>query len=178
MKKILVFSASNSKQSINLQVAAHAGLLLQTHSPSIIGLQNYSAPIYSIDIEKNNGIPQSISELQLLFKEVSGFIIACPEHNGSMPAFFKNIIDWLSRIDKLIFQDKPVFLITTSPGPRGALTVNENLQMLLPRWGAKSVTPITIGNYNNIKFAQEYFEKNQNVFVNFANKLLEFEKLV
>lgn len=56
-----------------------------------------------------------------------------------MPAFFKNIMDWISRTEGTIFQEKPVMLMSTSPGPRGGITNLHNMQKVFPHWGASAV---------------------------------------
>ena len=56
-----------------------------------------------------------------------------------MPAFFKNMMDWLSRGGGKIFQEKPVLLMSTSPGPRGGQTNLANMKNLFPHWGATAV---------------------------------------
>ena len=66
-------------------------------------------------------------------------MIASPEHNGMMPAFFKNIIDWISRMDGKIFQDKPVFLMSTAPGPGGGRNNLATMKSVVPHWGASEV---------------------------------------
>ncbi|HBY85147.1 MAG TPA: NADPH-dependent FMN reductase, partial [Colwellia sp.] len=50
-------------------------------------------------------------------------IISFAEHNGSYTAAYKNLFDWTSRIDQKLFQNKPMVLLATSPGPGGAQTV-------------------------------------------------------
>jgi NAD(P)H-dependent FMN reductase len=54
-----------------------------------------------------------------------GIIISFAEHNGSYTAAFKNIFDWVSRIGKIVWWDKPMLLLSTSDGERGALSVLE-----------------------------------------------------
>lgn len=176
MKKILVFSGSNSSQSINIQVVSYAACLLQNNAPSILDLRDFESPIYSIDSEKNDGIPENIKKLHAEFQDASGFIIACPEHNGSMPAFFKNYIDWLSRIQKNIFGNKPVFLLTVSPGQYGGGTVHESLTQLIPRWGGLLVASMKIGNYISVQDAADYFSQQPNLFSELATHIITFEK--
>ena len=57
MKKILVFGASSSKSSINKQLAIYASTLFKNVDVEILDLNDYEMPIYSIDLEKSNGIP-------------------------------------------------------------------------------------------------------------------------
>ena len=89
----------------------------------ILDLNDYEMPLYSIDREKENGIP----DLALSFKEeirkADKIIISFAEHNGSYSTAFKNVMDWLSRIPGDTWESKPFFLLATSPGGRGGKTV-------------------------------------------------------
>lgn len=178
MGNILVFAGSNSSDSINMQVAMFSGSLLQKHTAHVIQLKDFIAPIYSIDAEKQNGIPASMHMLLKYINSASGFIFACPEHNGSMPAFFKNTIDWLSRIQKNTFSNKPMFMLTVSPGQYGGGTVHESLLSLLPRWGANLICTQKIPNYTEIKDPKDYFIQNQDVYVQLQKNIAQFEELV
>ena len=50
-------------------------------------------------------------------------MISFAEHNGSYTVAYKNIFDWASRINPKVFQNKPMVLLATSPGPGGAASV-------------------------------------------------------
>ena len=139
MKKILAFAGSNSNNSVNRKLVEHAKSKASKHKVTLLDLRSYDAPIFSEDLEKENGIPENIRELKSVFAEHDAFMIASPEHNGMMPAFFKNLMDWLSRTEGKIFQEKPVLLMSTSPGPRGGRTNLENMKNVFPHWGASTV---------------------------------------
>ena len=57
-----------------------------------------------------------------------------------MPAVFKNLIDWVSRLgdhlNPMFASNKPVLLLSTSPGPNGGATNIQTLTQLMPWWGA------------------------------------------
>ena len=80
-------------------------------------------PIYSIDREKEDGIPALAQEFKNHLREADGIIISFAEHNGAYSAAFKNIFDWVSRIEKNVWGNKPMLLMATSPGGRGGKTV-------------------------------------------------------
>jgi NAD(P)H-dependent FMN reductase len=50
-------------------------------------------------------------------------MISFAEHNGSYSAAYKNLFDWSSRMGKQVFQDKPMVLLSTSPGALGGASV-------------------------------------------------------
>lgn len=59
------------------------------------------------------------------------------ENNGNYSVAFKNVFDWSSRIEKDVFQHKPMLLLATSPGGRGGASVLGIAQNLFPRYGAE-----------------------------------------
>jgi chromate reductase, NAD(P)H dehydrogenase (quinone) len=83
-------------------------------------------------------------------------IISFAEYNGSYTAAFKNIFDWISRINNKTFQNKKMILMATSPGGRGGKTVLENALNRFPHHGADIV-----GNFHLPSF-QQNFEKRRN----------------
>lgn len=148
MKKILAFSGSNSSKSINQQLVQIAASMVEGHEVEVIDLRYYDAPLYGIDLENKEGIPPSILKLKSKIQSADGMIIATPEHNGSMPAFLKNTIDWLSRINQKVFDDKPVLFIATSPGGRGGKSALEHLVSIMPYRGAKVVGSFSLPSFN------------------------------
>ena len=63
-------------------------------------------------------------------------LVSFAEYNGSVTAAWKNIFDWMSRIERKLWQGKPVVFLSATPGPRageGVLAYNE---MIAPHFGA------------------------------------------
>lgn len=146
MKKILAFSGSNSSTSINQRLIQATAQL--NEAIDVIDLRDYDAPIFSQDIEKATGIPANIQKLYDLIQGYDSVIMASPEHNGFPSAFFKNILDWLSRTDGQKFlQDKNVLLLSTSPGGNGGASGLSKLNSVLPYWGATVVGTYSLGSF-------------------------------
>jgi chromate reductase, NAD(P)H dehydrogenase (quinone) len=95
MKKVLVFAGSNSRTSINQMLVTYASTLLKNTEATVIELKDYPAPVFSEDIEKNEGHPETLKALNELFKSHDGFIISLPEYNSSVSPVFKNTVDWI-----------------------------------------------------------------------------------
>lgn len=148
MKKVLAFSGSLSDASINHKLVEHTTTKVKDLDVRMIRLSSYESPLYSKERETEGGIPEPIKALRELFDEVDGFIISTPEYNSSLPAGFKNTMDWLSRMEGKIFQDKPVLLMATSPGGRGGKSVLDHLSSIIPFWGAKLVGPFSLPKFN------------------------------
>ena len=131
MKKILVFSGSNSSRSINQKLAEFAGSLINGHSVKIIDLKKFKIPLYSEDVERE-GFPSGVKNLHEEISGQDGLLISVPEHNGNLPAFFKNTLDWLSRFDRPFLSGIKILLMSTSPGGRGGRSSLEAAEKILP----------------------------------------------
>lgn len=158
MKPIIAFAGSNSPHSINQQLLLTALHQMPNAPVRLLSLTNFPAPLYSDCLEKQGQVPATIRQLHELFGEASGFVIALPEHNGLPPAFFKNTLDWLSRIDQQIFRGKPVLLLSTSPGKNGGASSLAIMSGLLPRWGG-----VVSGRYSLPSFAHTYHSARQTI---------------
>lgn len=119
--KILAFAASNSKKSINQQLAKYAASLCNNADIEILDINELEMPIYSSDREEAiGGQPAQAHTFLQKISEADALIISFAEHNGSFTAAYKNLFDWTSRIDMKVFQDKPMLMLATSPGQGGA----------------------------------------------------------
>lgn len=126
--KILVFAGSNSQTSINKALATHAAKVFKTQFQAdaqieVLDLNDYEAPIYSPERERASGIPTQAHAFFKKITEADKLIVAYAEHNGSYTAAWKNIFDWMSRINQGVFQNKPMLALATSPGAAGASNV-------------------------------------------------------
>lgn len=119
MKKILALGASSSSQSINKKLAFYAASLIQNAEVNLLDLNDFEMPIFSEDREKANGIHEKAKEFKSQIDKADAIVVSYAEHNGSYSAAFKNIYDWTSRIEGKVWQEKPILLLATSPGPRG-----------------------------------------------------------
>ena len=149
MKKVLVFAGSNSSTSINQVLAKYASTLLESSEAHVIELKDYPAPVFSEDIEKSEGYPETLNALNEIFNAHDAFIIALPEYNSSITPVFKNTVDWISRIERPTFKDKPVLLLSTSNGQRGAISVLNYVESLMPRWGGKVTAAYSLPNFSD-----------------------------
>ena len=146
--KIIGFAASNSSVSINQQLVSHA-LKLVEHTELII-LSDYIAPIYSEDLEKAEGIPPAIKNLDAKLKEADKIVISVSEHNGNISAFFKNILDWLSRNNRDFLSDKQVIILSASPGGGGAKSALNITERTLPFFGAEVASTLSVKGFHDI----------------------------
>ena len=123
MKQIIAFAGSDSKTSINKQLATYVASLVKGAEVNVLDLNDFELPLYSIDLELTDGIPDNAHKFLSLIKATDGIVLSLAEHNGAYATVFKNLFDWMSRIDGKLWSDKPMLLMATSPGARGGATV-------------------------------------------------------
>lgn len=132
MKNIIAFAGSNSKNSINKDLATYAANLVDNVKVHILDLNDFELPLYGIDLEMEQGIPENAHKFLELIKTTDGIVLSLAEHNGAYTAAFKNIFDWMSRIDNQLWSNKPMLLMAAAPGARGGQTVLEIAQGKFP----------------------------------------------
>ena len=121
--KVIVFAASSSTTSINKRLVTFAVSLLQDVDVEILDLNDYEMPLFSEDREKLFGHHELARQFLAKITESDAIIVSFAEHNGCYSAAYKNLFDWCSRINTKVFQNKPMVMLSTSPGPRGGATV-------------------------------------------------------
>ena len=152
MKKIIAFAGSNSKTSINKQLATYAAEQLNGQEVSVLDLNDYELPLYSIDLENENGIPENAHKFLEKLQSSDGIILSLAEHNGAYSSAFKNLFDWMSRIDGKLWKNIPMLLMAASPGGRGGASVLEVAKGRFPYMGGNIVSSFSLpGFYDNFK---------------------------
>ncbi|MFT4753875.1 MAG: chromate reductase [Salibacteraceae bacterium] len=147
MKKIIAFSGSNSSTSINQQLIIAASSMAKNTAVEVVSLRDFEAPIFGTDLETESGFPESMKNLFEKMTSADGFIVSTPEHNGFMPAVLKNTIDWLSRMGRKVFNDKPVVFLSSSPGGRGGASALGQMLAIMPHQGAKVIGGHSVGSF-------------------------------
>jgi NAD(P)H-dependent FMN reductase len=145
--KILSFAATNSSKSINKQLVQYASEKIDSANVDYVDLNEFDLPIYNIDLEQKFGIPNVAHAFQERIKQADAVLISFAEHNGSYTAAFKNLFDWLSRIDRNVYGNKPVLLLATSPGENGASTVLKQAIDAVPYFGGHVVGSLSIPSF-------------------------------
>jgi len=137
MKRILALGASTSSTSINKQLAHYTAHQIEDADLTLIDLNDFTAPLFSTDLETSDGIPEAAQRFKECVESMDGIIVSLAEHNGNYAAAFKNLMDWVSRMEGKIWSDKKMFLMATSPGGRGGKSVHEIASAAFPRFGAE-----------------------------------------
>lgn len=149
MKKVIAFAGSNSSTSINKQLAVYAASKLTDVDIEVLDLNDFELPLYGIDYEKEHGIPKNAQVFLSYIKEADGIVLSLAEHNGAYATVFKNIFDWMSRIDGKLWSEKPMLLMATSPGGRGGATVLDIAKGRFPYMGGAIAATFSLPNFND-----------------------------
>lgn len=183
--KILAFAGSLRKDSYNKKLVKIAirGAEDAGAQVTYIDLKDYPLPIYDQDIEDSSGLPENALKLKKLMLEHDGFLLSCPEYNSSMPAVFKNVIDWASRpaspneVYLCCFIDKVVSLMSASPGQLGGLRGLVHVRSMF-----SNIFSLVLPKQKSISQANEAFSpdgnlkdtKQQQDIINLGKGLAEF----
>ncbi|MEO1304609.1 MAG: NAD(P)H-dependent oxidoreductase [Pseudomonadota bacterium] len=151
--RILAFGASNHSASINGVLAQFAAnRFKEKFEPnaevSVLELNDFEMPIYSLDREKANGVHSLAQEFFAHIGTADALIISFPEYNGSYSSAWKNIHDWMSRIQMAIYQGKPLLALSATPGPRAGAGVLGAVEQSAPFFGAELRGVVGIGKWS------------------------------
>jgi chromate reductase, NAD(P)H dehydrogenase (quinone) len=132
--KILGVCGSLRKSSLNLAVLRACNDLMPSGMSMKIA-QIGDLPMYNQDVF-DAGIPEPVKRFEAELRAADGVLIASPEYNFSVPAALKNAIDWVSKLPKQPWQDKPIAVVSASQGPLGGARVQYDLRRILGQlWG-------------------------------------------
>jgi chromate reductase, NAD(P)H dehydrogenase (quinone) len=145
--KLLAFAASNSSKSINKQLVRYVASLLEGAEVEVLDLNDYELPLFSEDREMQLGHPDLAKAFIAKIAASDALLISFAEHNGSYSAAYKNLFDWSSRLGKKVFQDKPMVLLSTSPGVRGGATVLAAATSSAPFFGGHVKASLAIPSF-------------------------------
>lgn len=144
---VLAFAASSSKNSINQRLAYYAASKVDGANVELLDINDYEMPLFSEDKEKELGQPDEAKAFYKKLGEADAIVISFAEHNGSYTAAYKNLFDWTSRIDREVFQNKPMLLLATSPGPGGASSVLAQAQQSAPYFAADVKGAVSVPSF-------------------------------
>jgi NAD(P)H-dependent FMN reductase len=147
--KIIAFGGSPSKKSINKKLATYVSSLFENAEVEVLDLNDYEMPLFSVDKEVVIGQHPLAKAFLDKISTADLLVVSLAENNGNYSAAFKNTVDWCSRINGKIFQDKPMLLMATSPGARGGASVLEIAKNNFPRFNADIKAIFSLPSFND-----------------------------
>jgi chromate reductase, NAD(P)H dehydrogenase (quinone) len=173
--KIIAFAGSAREGSFNKMLARTAAGQAEDLGAEVtlIDLNDYPMPVYHGDDERRDGTTSNGRLLRRIFIAHDGFLIASPEHNGSVSALLKNTFDWVSRADdgfpeKIAFAGKVAGIMGCTTGYFGALRQAAHLRDILSSMGT-----IVLPERVNIPNGREAFDPDGNLVTAAARVSLE-----
>lgn len=152
--KLFAFAASNSRQSINKKLVAYAcGRLTAGPAPGAVvetaDIHDFETAIFSIDRETESGVPELATRFFEKIGAADALLISFAEHNGATSAAWKNLFDWMSRIDAKVYQGKPVAMLAATPGGRAGANVLQSQTTMAPHFGARLAGSHGVGRWGD-----------------------------
>ena len=123
---LLLVPASRRAQSLNARLLEDLGrrvggrCAVDMLHPAEVGL-----PLFDQDLEADPAVVEQVAALHRRFEASDAILIASPEYNGQLPAYLKNLVDWVSRLPHIDprfenpFLSRPVLLCGASTGWSG-----------------------------------------------------------
>lgn len=149
MARILAFAGSNSSTSMNYKLVRYTTSLMKGHEVDLINMAHYNFPVFSEDLEREEGYSHLLRGLKDRIANADALIISVNEHNGNPSAFFKNVLDWLSRLDRNFLAGTKILLMSCSGGRRGGSGSLEVVKGILPRFGGEIIATFSLPSFNH-----------------------------
>lgn len=129
--RLLVMAGSARAGSLNLRLAAAASVMARDAGAVVnaLDLRSLQLPLYDGDVEAASGVPEGAARLADAIHAADAALVVTPEYNGFPTPLLINAFDWLSRAQAqgarpnglAVTANKPVALLSASPGPLGGL---------------------------------------------------------
>jgi NAD(P)H-dependent FMN reductase len=155
--KVVAIVGSIRKDSFNLKLAQYIQKRYQERFDLEI-LNIREIPFYDQDIENNP--PAVVSDFKNKVKNADAVLWLTPEYNGTVPGVLVNVIDWLSRVDKVMI-GKPSWIMGASMGNLGTVKAQLHLRDILFSPGVSS--PLLPGNEVYVGAAHTKFDETGNL---------------
>jgi len=133
LPKIAVVNGSLRKDSINRKLAlAIARLAAGKLDLKLVDLSDL--PLYNQDLDAT--YPAAASRVKDEIAAADAVLFVTPEHNRSIPAALKNVIDWVTRpYGTSKWAGKPAAIVGTSGGQVGTAIAQDHLRSILVAQG-------------------------------------------
>lgn len=148
-------------------------------------MQKHFSPLFDLELVEVKDVPmfnQSedqtqtpvIQNIHRKISQADGVIIATPEHNHTIPAALKSLLEWLSfKVHSL--ENKPVMIVGASYFDQGSSRAQLHLRQILDAPGVNAI--VMPGNEFLLGKVKEAFDENENLkdqrTIDFLTKTVE-----
>lgn len=126
--KVKAIIGSTSPTSYNLKVVNYMKKRYEDRLTIIPVLVN---DIEAFTVTQENNPPKGARKFIDEVNDSEAVLFATPEYNYSVPGALKNALDWVSRGDNTVLQNKPSFIIGASMGVLGSIRAQLHLRDML-----------------------------------------------
>ena len=130
---VAVIVGSNRRDSINRKLAGALARLGAGHfDANFVRIDDL--PMFNQDLEGH--LPAEVVRFKNEISRADGVLIVTPEHDRSIPAVLKNVVDWGARpYGRNSWSGKPAFITGTSPGAIGSAPAQQHLRSVMTGLG-------------------------------------------
>lgn len=130
---LIAGSARQGALSVGMRDAARRIADAAGAATETLDLRALALPLYDGDLEARDGVPAGAAALRKAIAAADAVLIATPEYNGFPTPLLINAFAWLSRLKDgvAVTADKPVALVSSSPGALGGLRAMNFLRQYL-----------------------------------------------
>lgn len=87
--------------------------------------------LYDGDLEARDGVPTAVETLAGQIEAADAVVISSPEYNQSISGVLKNALDWVSRVKRPVWRDKPVAIMSAAAGRAGGARAQYAMRLAL-----------------------------------------------
>jgi chromate reductase len=99
-----------------------------------------AVPLYNADLDGEDK-PAPVVALKNAIRDCDGLVLSSPEYNYGVSGVLKNALDWASRPGyQSVLKDKPVLIMTSSPGLVGGVRAQGQLRQTLAATLSRVIT--------------------------------------
>jgi chromate reductase len=149
MTTLMLVPGSQRRDSLNARLLGYLSASLQESCKlDLLEPHEVDLPIFDQDLETDEVLLHRVAAIHKRFEASHGIIVACPEYNGQLTPYLKNIVDWVSRlahIDRCFdnpFENHPVLLCSASTGRSGGSMAIPHARALFSYMGCKVVDEV------------------------------------
>lgn len=178
--RLLVFSASLRKDSLNTKLVALASRIIESKGGIVdfASMSEFDCPSFNQDLELGTAHPAGAEEFCKRLLANDAFLISAPEFNASLPGNLKNIIDWTSRFRPQPFNERHALLMSASPSMAGGNRGLWSLRIPLEHLGSRVYPDMFSLAMAHQAFSPDGTLANPTLATRFENTIAAFMSLV
>jgi chromate reductase len=132
---VLAIAGSLRRGSFNARLVTAASSLAPRGMHIDIYEDLSAVPLFNEDLESPRA-PAGVEKLRMAIARCDALLISTPEYNQSLPGVVKNMVDWLSRGEPAVLENKPVAILGVTVGNWGTRLAQAALRHTLTACGA------------------------------------------